>query len=224
MSNKKKKVHKDKEDFNEIIPENTLKSVKLNIKNFNLTDKQKSFAQIAFDKNTKIIFVNGPAGSSKAQPLDSDILTPFGWVKMGDLKIGDQVFSANGNPTTVLGVFPQGKKEIFKITFSDGTFTECSGDHLWVTQTNIERYARKRVPGKRAEGKCYKFPKKGSVKTTLEILQTLFVGDSKRPNHYIPITEPINFAEKSLQLHPYVLGALLGDGAVSYTHLTLPTN
>jgi phosphate starvation-inducible PhoH-like protein len=65
MSNKKKKVHKDKEDFNEIIPENTLKSVKLNIKNFNLTDKQKSFAQIAFDKNTKIIFINGPAGSSK---------------------------------------------------------------------------------------------------------------------------------------------------------------
>ena len=65
MSNKKKKAHKDKEDFNEIITENTLKSVKLNIKNFNLTDKQKSFAQIAFDKNTKIIFINGPAGSSK---------------------------------------------------------------------------------------------------------------------------------------------------------------
>jgi hypothetical protein len=139
---------------------------------------------------------------------------------MGDFKIGDQVFSANGNPTTVLGVFPQGKKEIFKITFSDGTFTECSGDHLWVTQTNRERYARKRVPGKRAEGKYYKCPKKGSVKTTLEILQTLFVEGSKRPNHYIPITEPINFAEKSLPLHPYVLGALLGDGGFSSGRVT----
>lgn len=65
MSAKKKKVHKDKDDFNEIIADNHFRSVKLNIRNFNLTDKQKSFAQIAFDKNTKIIFINGPAGSSK---------------------------------------------------------------------------------------------------------------------------------------------------------------
>ncbi len=65
MSTKKKKIQKEKEDLNEIIADNHFKSVKLNIKNFNLTDKQKSFAQIAFDKNTKIIFINGPAGSSK---------------------------------------------------------------------------------------------------------------------------------------------------------------
>jgi phosphate starvation-inducible PhoH-like protein len=65
MSTKKKKSHKEKEDFNEIIADNHFRSVKLNIRNFNLTDKQKSFAQIAFDKNTKIIFINGPAGSSK---------------------------------------------------------------------------------------------------------------------------------------------------------------
>jgi len=65
MSTKKKKIQKEKEDFNEIIADNHFRSVKLNIRNFNLTDKQKSFAQIAFDKNTKIIFINGPAGSSK---------------------------------------------------------------------------------------------------------------------------------------------------------------
>ena len=65
MSTKKKKIQKDKEDLNEIIADNHFRSVKLNIRNFNLTDKQKSFAQIAFDKNTKIIFINGPAGSSK---------------------------------------------------------------------------------------------------------------------------------------------------------------
>ena len=65
MSTKKKKSHKEKEDFNDIIADNHFRSVKLNIRNFNLSDKQKSFAQIAFDKNTKIIFINGPAGSSK---------------------------------------------------------------------------------------------------------------------------------------------------------------
>jgi len=65
MSTKKKKLPKEKDDFNEIIADNHFRSVKLNIRNYNLTDKQKSFAQIAFDKNTKIIFINGPAGSSK---------------------------------------------------------------------------------------------------------------------------------------------------------------
>lgn len=220
MSIKKKKTPKEKENIKEIIDNNVFKNFKLNIKDIKLTDKQKSLAQIVFDKNTKVIFINGVAGSSKAQPLDSDILTPFGWVKMGDLKIGDQVFSCDGNPTTVLGVFPQGKKEIFKITFSDGTFTECCGDHLWVTQTNRERYARKRVPGKRCEDKTHKSAKKGSVKTTLEILKTLFVKNTKRPNHYIPITEPINFVEKPLPLHPYVLGSLLGGGEFGSNRVT----
>jgi len=65
MSIKKKKIQKEKDDLNEIIVDNSFKSAKLTIKNFNLTDKQKSFAQIAFDKNTKIVFINGPAGSSK---------------------------------------------------------------------------------------------------------------------------------------------------------------
>tara|TARA_R100000008_G_scaffold81621_1_gene65063 strand:+ start:1770 stop:2492 length:723 start_codon:yes stop_codon:yes gene_type:complete len=38
---------------------------KLYLKNFELTEKQKEFLKIAFDKNTKIVFVSGPAGSSK---------------------------------------------------------------------------------------------------------------------------------------------------------------
>jgi phosphate starvation-inducible PhoH-like protein len=65
MSNKKKKINKEKQDLGEIIADNNFRSVKLNIKNFTLTDKQKSLTQIAFDKNTRIIFINGPAGSAK---------------------------------------------------------------------------------------------------------------------------------------------------------------
>lgn len=221
MSIKKKKIQKEKENFQEIIADNHFRSVKLNIKNFNLTDKQKSFAQIAFDKNTKIIFINGPAGSAKAQPLDADILTVSGWKKMGQLQIGDQVYSVDGNPTSVLGVFPQGKKEIYKVTFSDGTFTECCGEHLWLTQTNNERYGRKRIVGKRSENIRYKSPKQGKVRNTLEILNTLYTGNIKRPNHYIPLTEAVNFNETKLPLHPYLLGALLGDGDLTGSSIIL---
>lgn len=65
MSNKKKKIAKEKENIKEIIDNNRFKTIKLNIKDIKLTDKQKSLAQIVFDKNTKIIFINGVAGSSK---------------------------------------------------------------------------------------------------------------------------------------------------------------
>jgi len=38
---------------------------KLNLTQFDLSEKQKDFLKIAFDKNTKVVFVLGPAGSSK---------------------------------------------------------------------------------------------------------------------------------------------------------------
>lgn len=38
---------------------------KLSLKQFNLSEKQKEFLKVAFDKDTKMVFVLGPAGSSK---------------------------------------------------------------------------------------------------------------------------------------------------------------
>jgi len=64
MSNKKKKKH-IKPELEEIVNENQFKHVRLNIKDFKLTDKQKMIVNIVFDKNSKIVFINGPAGSSK---------------------------------------------------------------------------------------------------------------------------------------------------------------
>ncbi len=204
-----------KEDKSAKIHQRDKVKEELKIRDLNWTEKQKEFIKLALDKKTKLIFISGPAGSSKAQPLDVDILTSSGWVKMGDLKIGDQVFSSLGSPTTVLGIFPQGEKEIYKLTFSDGASTECCAEHLWRTQTCEERYARKRIVGKRSENGRYKSPKEGQVRNTLEILNTLFKAGGKRPNHHIPLTAPINFAEAPLLLPPYVLGALLGDGGLS---------
>lgn len=71
MSKQKKKIRKtNKEESFESeiqndIQNNRFRNFKLNIKDFKLTDKQKSLAQIAFDRNTKVIFVSGCAGSSK---------------------------------------------------------------------------------------------------------------------------------------------------------------
>lgn len=67
----------------------------------------------------------------KAQPLDEPVLTPTGWVNMGDLKVGDEVVGSSGGPTVVTGVYPQGKLDTYLLTFDDGSSTRCSLDHLW---------------------------------------------------------------------------------------------
>jgi replicative DNA helicase len=67
----------------------------------------------------------------KAQPLDARVLTTKGWTAMGRLTLDDELASLDGRPSTVTGIFPQGIKQIYRVTFSDGRTTECCGDHLW---------------------------------------------------------------------------------------------
>jgi len=85
------------------------------------------------------ILVYGTEGIGKAQPLDAKVLTPRGFVNMGEVQVGDQVIGSDGKAHCVLGVYPQGEKEVFHVTFRDGSATRCCDDHLWFTQTRGER-------------------------------------------------------------------------------------
>ena len=75
--------------------------------------------------------LNLRTGYGKAEPLSTKIPTPNGYKYMGDLKIGDKVFGSNGNPIKVIGVYPQGVKDVYEITFSDGRKSRCCKEHLW---------------------------------------------------------------------------------------------
>ena len=72
-----------------------------------------------------------PPGFGKAQPLDAKILTPDGWKYMHEIAVGNYVIGKNGFKTKVTGIYPQGKQLVYRVTFNDGTFTECTDDHLW---------------------------------------------------------------------------------------------
>lgn len=87
--------------------------------------------QDTLDDKIDILTVSLPPGTGKAQPLYSRILTPNGFALMGDLSIGDNVISGDGNVSNVIGIYPQGKIEIYKIVLSDGSECKCSRDHLW---------------------------------------------------------------------------------------------
>ena len=158
------------------------------------------------DKEKGIQVTNG-TGVGKAQPLHANILTPNGWVKMGDVKKGDFVISREGKPVKVLEVYPQGKREIFRVNLSDGSFAECCKEHLWETQTLYERRKSSQNPN----WNCAK-PK---VRSLEEISNTI----DKR--HFLPIVEPINFSKKDYNIDPYLLGILLGDGGLSASNIII---
>ena len=54
-----------------------------------------------------------------------------GYKKMKDILVGDKLIDGLGNSTIVTGIYPQGIKPIYKITFSDRTSTLCSDEHIW---------------------------------------------------------------------------------------------
>lgn len=141
--------------------------------------------------------ISAPPRTGKALPLSANILTPTGWVKMKDIKEGMKVIGSNGKPAEVLGVFPQGLVDTYKITFDDETEVKCSGDHLWTVQTREDRKNKK----------CR------TVKT-IDMIHNLYVEKGKRKNYSVEYIDPVEF-EDTLQeddLHPYLLGVLLGDG------------
>lgn len=205
---KHKNQKSKKKDLSPTVPQSEKIDHTLNISHRQtLTEKQSSFLDLAATKECKIIILDGPAGTAKAQPLDSDVLTPKGWTKMGDIKPGMSVMGEDGREHTVISVHPQGIKDIYKIEFSDGAYCECTLDHLWKTQTSEDRNQRKKIKGKR----YWSPPREGTIKTTAEILNSIHIR-SDRLNHSIPITSPVEFEAKEHFLSPYIMGVLLGDG------------
>lgn len=85
----------------------------------------------------------GPAGCGKAQPLYSKIRTPYGWTTMGEIKVGDKVFTGQGNVAEVLGVFPQGLRDIYEITLADGRKIRVADNHLNPVFIDVNSYGDK---------------------------------------------------------------------------------
>ena len=71
----------------------------------------------------------------RSQPVSRPVLTPSGFRPIGALRIGDLVTGSDGLPTPVIGVYPQGKREVFRVRTQDGASTVCCGEHLWRVAT-----------------------------------------------------------------------------------------
>jgi hypothetical protein len=141
------------------------------------------------------------------QPLDARVLTPAGWTTMGSMEIGDRVIGRDGRPHDVLGVYPQGERDIFRVTFSDGAVTECTADHLWEVASAYDR--------------------ERGVTRTLPLSAIMADGPASRSGGLrwsVPLPEPIAFDDPGpLAMEPYLLGVMLGDGSFRNGAVTFST-
>jgi phosphate starvation-inducible PhoH-like protein len=133
----------------------------------------------------------------RAQPVDQPVLTPDGFRPIGSLRVGDLVVGSDGTPTPVLGVFPQGRKEVFRVSTQDGASTLACAEHLWRVTTPDDR----------------KHGKPGRVVETQEMVGRLRRHHQRR--FELPGVAPVAFPQRDVPMDPYALGLLLGDGCLT---------
>jgi hypothetical protein len=141
-------------------------------------------------------------GYGKAENIENQIFTPTGTKRMGDIRVGDEVIGSNGNPTKVLGVFPQGKVEMYRVYFKDNSSVEVCGEHLWHIQSRNHKSRNKGF----------------YIRTTKEIISEGLIDPQGGHKWSIPMTNPVEFKPQNVWIEPYLLGALLGDGGISTTN------
>ncbi|MFL6247336.1 MAG: replicative DNA helicase [Thermoanaerobaculia bacterium] len=146
-----------------------------------------------FQPGDLIILAARPS-MGKAQPLDAKVLTRTGWVEMGSLSVGDEIASVDGAQSRVVGVFPQGERQVYRVELSDGRSTECCPEHLW------------RV--------CYRDwdePRVVSTERLIEMLQR----SRYRDRLYVETFCGEFGDDQDLPVDPWLLGVLLGDGTTA---------
>lgn len=135
----------------------------------------------------------------RAQPVDTPVLTPIGYRPIGSLAVGDFVVGSDGRPTPVLGVYPQGRREIWRVSSQDGASTVACADHLWFVRTHYD--VRRGIPGR--------------------VVRTADMVGRERSAHYrtfeLPLVSPVHFEPRDVPLDPYALGLLLGDSCITLT-------
>lgn len=142
------------------------------------------------------------AQMAKALDMETPIPTPDGWVRMGDIKPGDRVFSAEGRPTEVLHVSEVfHDKPCFEVMFSDGEAIVASGDHRWYVES-----FRPLQKGQAARDRIY-----AGVRTTEE-LAAAGVKIRNRSRFAVPLAAALDLPPAALPIDPYTLGVWLGDG------------
>lgn len=149
-------------------------------------------------------------GLGKANPLYTLIATPSGWIKMGEIKVGDKIFAKDGSIQTVEAIYPQGIRKTYRVTMNDNSHVDCNLEHLWCVRDQNRR-------------------RRGMGWTVKSLQELLYLGltnkmnpkrdVSKRKPSFkweIPVCDPVQYAHKRFIIPSYTMGAIIGDAGLNH--------
>ena len=147
---------------------------------------------------------------AKALSLDTELHTLNGRISIGDCRVGDRIFGADGKLTTITAKSEVFHKPMYRLRLADGRTLNVSEDHLnpVVVNTNPNNTARW----------------EDKVLSTLELLDQPLIhtkkgnlrhrGTSSKSLVAVRNIEPLEYPEALLPVDPYTLGAVIGDGRI----------
>ena len=176
----------------------------------------------AFHCKADELYFGGEVGGGKLSSVRELVLTPTGWKKIGDLVVGSKICAVDGTVTEVMGVFPQGVKANYRVTFFDGGSCLAGLEHNWFGwwSGDSRKIANQVMSGEAAAQKY----------TTKEIMARMeAVKSNKKGSRFtIPVCAPVVFNVPGCPrrnegggfyltraIDPYLLGLLIGDGSLS---------
>lgn len=152
---------------------------------------------------TNLIIIAARPAMGKELKNTSRVYTPNGYIHIGSAKVGDKILGSDGKKYNVTGVFPQGKKDVYRVWFDDGTFVDSGLEHQWEVTTRAIRRTKHKTP---------------IVVTTKDMIGNVIL-NGVRKNYAVRMCEPLHFKEVEVDLHPYLMGFMLGDGHLAGTSM-----
>jgi len=155
------------------------------------------------------VLFGGAAGGGKLVQKGDSILTPEGFVKVEDLRVGDEICHPKGGTQTVKHLFAWETLPKWTVHFSDGTHLDVAKEHLWFSW--LARRGRK-INGVRVFGEA-----SGKVVSTEKLSEYLEKGYKPQ----VPVCSEQYFHSKGVQVDPYLLGVFIGDGCLTTNQITI---
>lgn len=133
----------------------------------------------------KLYLRSASSGTGKAIPDYVFLPTPNGMRRVGEIRVGDELFDRHGKPTKVTDVFPQGLKNVWTVEFASGKVAECCEEHLWRC---VDEYGRDCV-----------------------IPARVLLKEMEKHRFKVPTNEALHFKHANLPSDPYLVGFRTGE-------------
>lgn len=127
------------------------------------------------------------------------------WKRISELVVGDWVFGSDGKPVEVVGVYPQGELDAYELEFDSGRTIICNGEHIWKWCPTV--------------GKAKRLWQTSTLSDMIKYLD-----EHPKQKLAVPICGEVEYPEANLKVHPYVMGAMIGDGSLTSAPLRLCTD